>query len=182
MAWAQRIDPHYGMMMTDGYISSSDMAEASRGSHSKSVEVTMAKHFFQLNTKPRGPPGRRYVPSPLHVWVIGNDVWLNQPAAQTGLFQNIHEGVKDENYRMVVVGSGWPAGCYVGDWKGWLWQAGMRKKKRHFKQNKCKEYGGILLELMFDHYHEKREAPSVVLDRFGVPYAFYGDKGSRREE
>ncbi len=181
MAWARRNDPHYGMMLTDGYISPSDVAGASHGSHRKSSEEAMAEHFVQLNRIPRGPPGKRYVPDPLHMWIIGSNEWLNQPAAQTTLFQNIHEGEEDENYRIVVVGSGWPDGFYVGNWKDWLWQAGMKKKKRHSNQRKFKESGGAILELMFDHYHQEREVPSAVLDRFGVPYTFYGDKGSRRE-
>ena len=142
----------------------------------------MAKHFYQLNTKPRGPPGRRYVPDPVHVWMIGNDGWLNQPAAQTGLFRDIHEGEKADDYRIFIVGSGWPDECYVGNWNGWLWQAGMKKKKRHSNQRKFEQCGEILLDSMSDHYQDTHEAPSAVLDGFGVPYAFCGGQGNRREE
>jgi len=182
MTWIRKNDPHYGMIMTDGYISPSAVVRSLQESYSKNAELAIAKHFYRLNKRPRGPPGQRDVPNPLHIWVIGKKGWLNQPASQTDIFQKIHEGEQDDNYRMFIVGSGWPKGGYIGFCQDWLWKAGMRKKKRHSRQRDFMECGGVLLDLMFEEYHEEQKVPSVVLGRFGVPYTFYGDEGRRRVE
>ena len=182
MAWAGRANQHYGLMMTDGYISPSQIVLPPCSSNALSVEQAMAQHLFRLHKRPRSPPHIAR-PDPLHVWVVGTDNWLDQVLNGDSLFRGIHENELNPNYRMIILGMGWPEnGSYFGDSGGWLRQAGMTKKKKHTDLSRFRYHSDILLDLMFDNYREDRTAPSIVLDRFEVPYTFYGDEPNGREE
>ncbi len=168
--------------MTDGYVSPSSAAGALRNAATMSLEDSLAKRFYQLNIRPRGPPGKECSPDPMHVWVVGGSGWLTQPCAHTDLLRGLHEDDPDDSYRILIAGCAWPNGCYVGSWQSYLRRAGMNRKKKHVNHRKFQEHGRLLLDLMAEHYHADHEAPHAILDRLGVPYAFSGSDGSKREE
>lgn len=184
MVLAHRIYAHYGMAITDGYISKSKIAGGPFGRSSASLEQSMARHLHSLNREFKKPQGAPPSPEIVHTWVIGNDGWLTKPHSDVSeLFQRIHEGECDTNYRIVVLGLGWLGKQpYLDNQQSRLRGAGMTRKKKHSGVPGFHSHCELLMDLMYDRYMETREAPSAILNQFGVPYEFYGDSGKNCED
>ncbi len=179
MAWVGRRERRYTIGMTDGYISSDRVSGDPCDSDSSTIEHALARNFYRLSKRVSSPAQDPQVPDPVQVWVIGKENWISSVSANNELFRRIHEDENRNDYRMVVIGIGWPGNSpYLGDWGEWLRTAGMTHRKRHRSPKNFHGCGGHLLGMMLDAYHEDGESPSIVLDRFGVPFTFYGDEGN----
>ena len=144
----------------------------------------MARHLYRLMNLTFSPARTDLkAPDAAYVWVIGDDDWLRTPSAHTELFRRMHEGEGRDDYRITITGAEWTEGPpgYI-DWPSWYYQAGMAHRKRHRDKGGFLTCGELLLDMMLDTADGEHAPSSRVLDRFGVPYTFYGRGPNRRDD
>lgn len=162
MVWSQRRVNDYLLTITDGYLSD---------------EITnkeLAFAFYVYSTlKWMSPAERRsmfaYIPSEAHIWVIGNNEWLNRKD-DFGL--KILKGETNPNYRIVIRGINHDRER-LGEKFGFA--AELRYLKERIRPNLESSGFDQILNPMADFYESNQIAPSKVLDDLKLPYIFHGD-------
>lgn len=177
MAWVKRRFDDYLLQLTDGYFEPKEKFKKLGHSQGKPVEQIAANQLHRLGTVQHLPPECRsnwQIPSPLHVWVLGNDGWTEDIPESLA---PIVEGENDPSYRIFLSGVGWPSekGPYLKGWNPWVQQAGLVRKKKHHNPDDFKNSSRALLDALYEHYSSTQRSPSEVLERLNIPYHFAGD-------
>lgn len=183
MVWRHYFGKNYRMSLTDGFITIPDRRWAKPAEDGeKPFEARMAKSLY-WDAKDRRH-GRPYRPRPLHVWIVGEDGWLDRAPE---IIRSLSENDTAHNYRIVIYGGGresmnYAGGPepgrldYVGNWSNNLYNSGMKLKKTHMDRKAFKSAGTEILRAMHDYYESIREPPTLVLEDLGAAVQFFGDE------
>jgi len=112
-------------------------------------------------------------PSPLQVWVAGNDDWLNNPPE---ILRPLIEGETNDSYRLIILGGDIEV---LGTWlvhSTWRWSSslydyGMRKVRKHGSRTVMKEKCSALGQKMLEDYHQFSDPPTSALEKHNIPFA-----------
>lgn len=115
------------------------------------VEAAFSEIVYSYNTAPK------------HVWVLGNDGWLDNAP---GLIQRIVENDRNPSLR-ICIEAGTNQGQYI--WRRNHIQRGKSNFKNRAEFNKA---GWDLLEMLHTHFQETGEPGNPVLNALQVPYQF----------
>ncbi len=179
MAWARFRSGNEIYRLTDGFIKKANMA-GHLGGEATDLEEQMANNIFRLADRPyRSNDFSGYQrPDPLGVWVIGMQSWIDSNVAEP--VHSLLENETDPNYRIIIAREGVVGinEAHVPDWSGWIYTAGMRRKKRHASVASFKSKGESLLGMMYDYDHDPQMSATQLLDALEIPLAYAGRSGA----